>query len=153
MSPDVTWNFVNTQLWTAVESHIAITCGKSQSHSSPEKAFDVTQAQCVACLPSLRPILNLVLFGSVNLPEHKDAGKGTAYKQYKGSCSWDSRVRMKKRHDKLGSFVTAEQGEHGFMELTDRAQPDIHSDTLPAPPSILNNDTGIHVRTEFFVEG
>ena len=136
-----------------MESHIAITCGKSQSQSSPKKLFEVTQAQCVACLPSLRPVLNFVFFGSVTPLDRKDAGKGTASKQYKGSCLRDSRVRMKKRHNKLTSFATAEEGEHGFMELTDRAQPDIHSDTLPAPPSILNNDTGIHVRTEFFVEG
>lgn len=28
-SPDITWNFVNVQIWTGVESHIGITCGKS----------------------------------------------------------------------------------------------------------------------------
>lgn len=153
MSPDVTWNFVNTQLWTAVESHIAITCGKSQTQSSPKKLFDVTQAQCVACLPSLRPILNLVLFGSVNPPDGKDARNGSASKQYKGSYSWDSHVRRKKWHNKLGSFATAEQGEHGFMELTDRAQHNIQTDTLPAPQSTLDIENGIHVRTEFSVEG
>ena len=27
-SPDVTWNFVNTQIWTTVESHIGIACGE-----------------------------------------------------------------------------------------------------------------------------
>lgn len=27
-APDVTWNFVDTQIWTTVESHIGITCGE-----------------------------------------------------------------------------------------------------------------------------
>lgn len=27
-SPDITWNFVNTQIWTGVESHVGIVCGE-----------------------------------------------------------------------------------------------------------------------------
>ena len=28
-SPDITWNFVNVQIWTGLESHANIVCGKS----------------------------------------------------------------------------------------------------------------------------
>ena len=33
VSPDITWNFVNVQIWTGVESHVGIICGKPPSPS------------------------------------------------------------------------------------------------------------------------
>lgn len=97
-------------------------------------------------------MLNLVLFGSVKGPDRKSAENGSPCKQYKGSYSWDFHMRMKKRSDKVGSFSTAERGEHGFIELTDRASHHAQPDTLPAPQSTLKDDSGL-VRTDISVEG
>ncbi|EHK47687.1 hypothetical protein TRIATDRAFT_316718 [Trichoderma atroviride IMI 206040] len=43
-SPDVTWNECTEMIWTGVETYVGTVC---------------------ACLPSLKPIFNLVLYGSV----------------------------------------------------------------------------------------
>ncbi|CAJ2502527.1 Uu.00g099210.m01.CDS01 [Anthostomella pinea] len=57
-SPDITWNFVDTQMWTSLEGNVATVC---------------------ACLPSLKPILNLLVYGSVeSKPEPSNrAARGT----------------------------------------------------------------------------
>ncbi|KAL8375645.1 hypothetical protein RB595_006973 [Gaeumannomyces hyphopodioides] len=64
-SPDITWNFSNAIIWTNAEGNIAVVC---------------------CCLPSLKPILNLMLHGRASLgtgasassgPKQKGSGGGT----------------------------------------------------------------------------
>ncbi|KAI5463926.1 hypothetical protein BGZ63DRAFT_354085 [Mariannaea sp. PMI_226] len=52
-APDLTWSFVNNVIWTVVEGNIATFC---------------------ACLPVLRPLLNLILYRSIQ-PGRKRSNK------------------------------------------------------------------------------
>ena len=53
---DVTWTFVNSQIWSAVEVNTAIVCSS---------------------LASLRPLFNLILYGSVDRPIASASVKST----------------------------------------------------------------------------
>ncbi|KAK1569460.1 uncharacterized protein LY79DRAFT_653959 [Colletotrichum navitas] len=50
-SPDITWNFCSTIIWTNVEANIAIVC---------------------ACLPSLKPLLSLMIDGTLKSSNTKE---------------------------------------------------------------------------------
>ncbi|KAK1951970.1 hypothetical protein LY78DRAFT_731711 [Colletotrichum sublineola] len=50
-SPDITWNFCDTIIWTNVEANIAIVC---------------------ACLPSLKPLLSLAIDGTMSSSKSKE---------------------------------------------------------------------------------
>ncbi|KAL8658977.1 MAG: hypothetical protein Q9202_007337 [Teloschistes flavicans] len=62
VSPDITWNFVNFSILTVVESNVGIICGMNAPFSFLLLGLVDTLP---ACLPSLRPLLNLILFGSI----------------------------------------------------------------------------------------
>ncbi|KAL8405171.1 hypothetical protein RB594_009898 [Gaeumannomyces avenae] len=59
-SPDITWNFSNAIIWTNAEGNIAVIC---------------------CCLPSLKPILNLLIHGRTSLTTGGGSGGGSACKQ------------------------------------------------------------------------
>ncbi|KAL8345848.1 hypothetical protein RB601_005756 [Gaeumannomyces tritici] len=61
-SPDITWNFSNAIIWTNAESNIAVVC---------------------CCLPSLKPILNLLIHGRASLTT--GGGSGGSGSKQKGS--------------------------------------------------------------------
>ncbi|KAL9064995.1 MAG: hypothetical protein Q9157_007634 [Trypethelium eluteriae] len=81
-SLDVTWTFVNTQIWSAVEINTGIICSS---------------------LASLRPLLNLILYGSVDRP---DSGSSRSPKARTESTTplQKPRSRPRKSSQNSGSF-------------------------------------------------
>lgn len=57
---DVTWMFSEEMMWTGIEVNVGTVCGKSGKHP-PE---NVALIYLLACLPSLKPILNLAIYGA-----------------------------------------------------------------------------------------
>lgn len=67
-SVDVTWDECTEMKWTGVEVNIGTVCGMSRHYpfSSHCSANRMT-----ACLPSLKPLLNLILYGRVHPKSHR----------------------------------------------------------------------------------
>ena len=57
--PDLTWHFSDQVMWTGVEVNIATVCGKSVSPRSCKSLI----MRVLACLPSLKPIFNVMIYG------------------------------------------------------------------------------------------
>lgn len=57
MDPDLTWVFVDAQVWTCVELNVAVFCG---------------------CLPQLRPLLTLITTGRLHRTSTQATRKGTS---------------------------------------------------------------------------
>ena len=161
-SPDITWNFVNSQIWSGVESHIGITCGKlihpsSQPFGKNPVMMSLNHHVFKACLPSLRPILNLVLFGSIDRNHRR--GHDTLPPSAPGSrkqSSWNPRMYIRNSGaanvSKLGSVTrtTVEEGEHGFIRLSDRGTDDTDSDARKLR-NVRSQNGDIHVRTDIYL--
>ncbi len=64
---------------------------------------------------------------------------------------WDSHQKNKTNGNKIDSVSVAEEGDHGFIRLLDRAPDNLRMGTETSPQSLSNNDSGIHVRTDFYV--
>ncbi|KAL8727983.1 MAG: hypothetical protein Q9181_005500 [Wetmoreana brouardii] len=152
VSPDITWNFVNVQIWTGVESHVGIICGKG-----PPPPFQSFINILPACLPSLRPLLNLVLFGSIdrshrcNPSDGKPAG-GLSARSYN---IWDTHIK----HHQIGrgdntSETTDNESNRGFARLPDEGPKGgtyITATNVALEDMHLNQ--GIQVRTDVYVDG
>lgn len=136
VSPDITWNFVNTQVWTGVESHVGIIC---------------------ACLPSLRPLLNLILFGSIDRSQRpsstgRKVSHGLSGRSYN---IWDSHLKSYNSGRSNGaSEATDEESKHGFVRLPDGGPKDgTHISATNIPLEDLEMNQGIQVRTDVYVDG
>ncbi|KAL8627300.1 hypothetical protein Q9189_006992 [Teloschistes chrysophthalmus] len=152
VSPDITWNFVNVQIWTGVESHVAIICGKD----APSLQYRVVNVQS-ACLPSLRPLLNLILFGSVDRSNHRNDDNRLA-----GGLSnhayhvWNSHLKTNQiRHDRNARETTDLGSDCGFMRLSEEGSS--KEGIYIIASNVTLNDVhpyqGIKVRTDVYVDG
>ncbi|KAI4240744.1 MAG: hypothetical protein L6R40_004989 [Gallowayella cf. fulva] len=131
-SPDITWNSVDVQIWTGVECY-------------------------VACLPSLRPLLDLVLFGSIDRshrrspPNRKPSG-GPSARSYH---FWDplSESYQVRRGRNADEIVDVER-DLGFTRLEDG---EVKKGTYISATSValddINLDQGIQVRTDVYFVG
>ncbi|KAL8821621.1 MAG: hypothetical protein Q9223_000364 [Gallowayella weberi] len=135
-SPDITWNFVNVQIWTGVESHVGIIC---------------------ACLPSLRPLLNLVLFGSIDRSQRRISpdGKSSGGPSTRSYNMWDSRLKGQQiRRSKYASEATDEESNRGFARLSGHEQKaGTYISATNVPLDDMHQDEGIQVRTDVYVNG
>ena len=112
-SPDITWNFSDSIIWTNAEGNIAVVC---------------------CCLPSLKPILNLLLHGTTSFTA---GGSGVA-------SSGAKRSGQKVSAGADNSLVTFGQGggrrvdDDGrpFAWLDDRSEHDLQ--TLKSPSDEMN---------------
>ncbi|KAL8872930.1 MAG: hypothetical protein Q9174_001533 [Haloplaca sp. 1 TL-2023] len=134
VSPDITWNFVNVQIWTGVEAHVGIIC---------------------ACLPSLRPLLNLVLFGSIDR-SHRSSPSGR--KTSGGLVNrpqhvWDAHLKgLHTRRGKTGDETTDEESSRGFARLSDQGQQEgTYISAVDVPLKDMPAEPGINVRTDVYV--
>ncbi|MCJ1311312.1 hypothetical protein MMC25_004983 [Agyrium rufum] len=90
-SPDLTWNFVDTQIWTCIETNVGIICG---------------------CLPSLRPLLTLITTGSAkpntrpSIVSSKRSGWSRQQSEQSGSSIQKSRLASNSP-DKMGENDTS----------------------------------------------
>ncbi|KAL8654747.1 MAG: hypothetical protein Q9226_003311 [Calogaya cf. arnoldii] len=130
-SPDITWNFVNVQIWTGVESHVGIIC---------------------ACLPSLRPLLNLVLYGSIDRPQRRKPPGGPGAQAYN---IWDS--HMKGHHVGRGndaSEMIDKSSKSGFARLADGGRKEgTYISATDIALDEMHPGQGIQVRTDVYVGG
>jgi len=99
-SPDVTWNFVNGQVWSGLELHIGIIC---------------------ACLASLRPLLTYLLTGSAFDTANR-SGKASGTRSSTSNSKWSNMMgslagrssKMQSQdHDDVHPFNTLSDTEHG----------------------------------------
>ena len=146
-SPDITWNFVNVQIWTGVESHIAITCGKT----IVQLCLDVLLTWYQACLPSLRPILNLLLFGSVERSHRRRQSKPSSSEGSKARYLWNTPSKARTTGPKHGPVAIAGEEERGFIRLEDQMPNKSYQGVVPSTHGGPDHDSAIHVRTDFYV--
>ncbi|KAL8956591.1 MAG: hypothetical protein Q9193_005923 [Seirophora villosa] len=138
-SPDVTWNFVNVQIWTGVEIHVGIVCAP------------------VACLPSLRPLLNLALFGSIDRPlRKKGSKKESGGPDAKSQTLWNSHLRSYQSGSQGGVDGPRKTiGSHAFIRLPDTARTPSHQSMMEVPgvemKDVVKGDA-IGVRTDVYVD-
>ncbi|KAI4092141.1 MAG: hypothetical protein LQ344_003624 [Seirophora lacunosa] len=138
-SPDVTWNFVNVQIWTGVEIHVGIVCAP------------------IACLPSLRPLLNLVLFGSVDRPcRKKGSKKESGGPDAKSQTLWNSHLRSYQSGSHGGVDGPRKTiGSHAFIRLPDVTRTPSHQSMTEVPGvemrGVVKGDA-IGVRTDVYVD-
>ncbi|KAI9691900.1 MAG: hypothetical protein M1822_007973 [Bathelium mastoideum] len=102
-SIDVTWTFVSVQVWSAVEVNVAIIC---------------------ASLASLRPLLNLIVYGSVDRPS-----TGT---EQPTNESRESILKTHRPKQNSGSFFEQRQSFGGSIKSWSSRTKDRFSGFLPA---------------------
>lgn len=144
-SPDIDWNFAFVGVWTATEGNMAIVC---------------------ACLPSLRPILSMIMTGSPNLSHYLKNHSGGRYtpslfakraKKSQNSTSYGSQ----------GDAIGANESQRGFVHLPgEPAQSKAfaaraEATSLPLESGfgediemqgVTKTNTGIHVRNDMSVD-
>ncbi|KAL8703730.1 MAG: hypothetical protein Q9201_003103 [Fulgogasparrea decipioides] len=152
VSPDITWNFVNIQIWTVAECHVGITCGKGVS--PPLEGFINVLP---ACLPSLRPLLNFLLFGSIdrshrhNARDYKPAG-GLGARPY---SIWDSHMNDHQPGcSKTAREATDKESHRGFARLPEEGPTGgTYISATNVALEDLHLEQGIQVRTDIYVDG
>lgn len=106
-SPDVNWNFAGTQIWTCVEMNIAIVSGEKRIPTDSNQKFEtlgvgtstdrgavrwrqLIQMSCAGCLPSLRPILSLIITGTPSPSYRRSAARKSLGGSKFGHSPWGS---------------------------------------------------------------
>lgn len=125
---DVTWMFSEEMMWTGIEVNVGTVCGKSGKHP-PE---NVALTYLLACLPSLKPILNLAIYGTAqhSTPRAYGESRGLSGIMTIGGSGdprgRDRAVRLNTPNDGAGSSTSIVlapskyQGDaHPFSSLTD----------------------------------
>ncbi|KAL8942327.1 MAG: hypothetical protein Q9211_001444 [Gyalolechia sp. 1 TL-2023] len=135
VSPDITWNYVDNQIWTAVESHVGIIC---------------------ACLPSLRPLLNVFLFGSVDRTRgSRSDGKSHGGRGDRSYDRWGSNVEShaiavsnstRDLADKESGRDYTQVSFEGQREGSSMSVTNIELDNM-------HGENGIQVRTDVYIDG
>ncbi|KAM5350699.1 hypothetical protein ACJ41O_007204 [Fusarium nematophilum] len=93
---DLTWNYVEGKLWTEVELNVATIC---------------------ACLPSLKPVLNLLIYGTPTTPYSQPHS-------YEGVA----KVASSREHAKWESAMESEwYGSTAYARSGDRSADDLYS--------------------------
>lgn len=147
-SPDITWNFVNVQIWTGLENHVNIVCGKS-----PLPPLRSLTDHFAACLPSLRPILNILLTGSVDRTHRRNHSDDNAPNclSARSFNLWDS---LLKRHQTMASEATDKESSRGFARLPEGGN---DGQTYISASAValedLHVEDGIQVRTDIVIDG
>ncbi|KAL8743054.1 MAG: hypothetical protein Q9190_004555 [Brigantiaea leucoxantha] len=133
VSPDITWHFVNDQIWSGLESHVGIIC---------------------ACLPSLRPLLNLALFGSINRSQRHSPPdrRQSAILKTRSYILWDSHYKGKQiGHGKVRE--TDPESSCRLARLSDEGhETETYITAATTELEELHPDQGIQVRTDFYVD-
>ena len=131
-----------------MESHVGIICGKSPL--PPVRGLVDTLS---ACLPSLRPLLNLVLFGSIDRshrrnPSDKKPSNGPSAHSYN---IWDSHMR---RHQTIASEASEMESSRSFARLPEGGnKAGTYISASDDALEDLHLDNGIQVRTDVYVNG
>ena len=108
-----------------------------------------------ACLPSLRPLLNLALHGSVDASNRTPASsrRESGKKLSKFYGSWPSSITSRNTISGKGASIQVEDdGMDGFVRLADSTQ--VHRLVTrigPSDPKLIEPTNGIQVRTEVSV--
>ncbi|CAD6575386.1 MAG: hypothetical protein ASARMPREDX12_007248 [Alectoria sarmentosa] len=112
---DVTWNYVDAGIWSILEPNIAVIC---------------------ACIPSLRPLVNVVGQGFANAPSISGTSSRRMWESGKGRPNDGTFSQLDEPDDlrPLGHDVSVRGGK------VDGSQPDVEAMELP--------EQGIKVQTE-----
>ena len=125
-----------------MESHVGIICGKGPL---PSHQGRLTK-NLSACLPSLRPLLNLVLFGSIDRSHRRQPSDNKGF-----GGLWDSHI---KRYQNQDSQATDTESNRGFARLPDGGtNGKTHISATNVALQDMHHDDGIQVRTDVYVDG
>ncbi|KAL8831105.1 MAG: hypothetical protein Q9191_001054 [Dirinaria sp. TL-2023a] len=126
---DVTWNYINAGIWSALEPNMAVVC---------------------ACIPSLRPLITIVTRGVFNHPLVKStmkSGSSTLSKRGWGSLNGRTTDGLPSRFSHLDEQDDLRPLGHGVFVRGGRlndGSPDMEDVEIP--------QHGINVRTEITLE-
>ena len=152
MSPDLDWNFALVTVWSITESNMAIVCGNTpESYPFGVMLIDWS----TACLPSLRPILSLIMTGS---PNQSHSLKKQSEKRY-ATGLFEKRSQNFASYSAQGDTVNEHNSQRGFVPLSE-APAVSNAFAANAEPTPFRNENGfghdiemqglnnIHVRNE-----
>lgn len=132
-----------------MESHVAIICGKG----APSLQQGVSDTS-LACLPSLRPLLNLVLFGSVNRSHDRNDDNELGGLSGRTLHIWDSNLTTNQIRRGGPITKTADMGsDRGFARLPEEGSTEegLHISASNNESNDLHPYQGIMVRTDVYV--
>lgn len=108
-SPDLDYNYVDLSSWSIAESNMAIVAGAILITFLQKPELNVV----TACLPSLRPILSLILYG-----EPRPSARGTRGKMFSRSWTRSQPSAVVQPHEQSKSMSESRQD---FILLPDKA--------------------------------
>lgn len=115
-SPDLDWNFAYVGIWTEAESNMAIFAGVSAILS-----ISISRLTRAACLPSLRPILLLILTGKPN-SSHNYASGSSQKKDNRASYGPRLFGNISSHTENKSLFVQLSEPVHGGHEEFEMSQ-------------------------------
>ena len=145
---DLTWGLTIGVIWSDIELNTAIICGLSFSSMFHEWSLNSILTPIVlACMPLLRPLVNLVVFGNAD-PLH-----------FRGRSSKPTLFPWYRSKHRRGSILQEGGDREDFFRQSCRADGDNHTRTkierLSNVPELelgnVEHDKGIVVRTDIQV--
>ncbi|KAL7813875.1 hypothetical protein V8C44DRAFT_357218 [Trichoderma aethiopicum] len=124
-SPDVTWDQCSEMLWTGIEIYIGTVC---------------------ACLPSLKPLLNLVLYGSVYPRSHRPTASD-AQVMFEIAEAAKRRCRQPSNTNVSSSYISASaRGAVEDERVSDGLSESVTGSVPDDSPTIEMDDVGEHTK-------
>lgn len=119
-SPDLDYNFVGFVSWSIAESNMAIVAGTTHLYPCAHYYkgwMQLTSSIMTACLPSLRPILSLILYGDPN-PSVRNSKENKGFSN-STSRSWTQRSEPSAIAQNHGQPTTrsASDSQHNLVPL------------------------------------
>lgn len=127
-NPDVIWLASEEMNWTITEINVAVICGTSLAGHSYTYLHIKSLKPTLACLPSLKPILNLILRGRLLSTQSANSQGQHESTAREGSRVEGSRVSLSRKWSSNLLLNPAAKGTSSAFVTTSK---DVESDTRP----------------------